>query len=49
MDEATEEVNPEDEQNFRDNIKEMKCEAAKRKLKVSSLKLLIDATFSGRC
>ena len=48
LDEATEEIDPEDEQNFRDNIKEMECEAAKRKPKVSRLKLLMDATFSGR-
>ena len=48
LDEATEEVDLEDEQNFRDNIKQMECEAAKRKPKVSRLKLLMDATFSGR-
>ncbi len=48
LDEATEEVESEDEQSFRDNVKEMECETVKGKPNVSHLKPLMDATFSGR-
>ncbi len=48
LNEATEEVEPKDEQSFSDNVKEMQCETVKRKPNDSHLKPLMDATFSGR-
>ena len=48
LDETTAELEPEDEQSFEDNVKEMKCKTGKRHPKTSHLKPLMDATFSGR-
>ena len=48
LEETTAELDPEEAQNFEDNVKEMKCEADKRHSKTSRLKPLLDATFSGR-
>ena len=48
LDEATEDLEPEDEQSFRDDLKEMERETAKKKTKIARLKPLMDSTFSGR-
>lgn len=41
-------MDTEEEQRFQEDVKEMERETAKRKPKVSRLKPLMDATFSGR-
>ena len=48
LNEATTELEPEEEQSFEETVKEMKCETEKRHPKTSRLKPLLDATFSGR-
>ena len=48
LDETTEPLEPEDEQRFRDDVKEMEQQTARKKRKLAHLKPLMDSTFSGR-
>ena len=48
LDETTEPLEPDDEQRFRDDVKKMEQQTAKKKTKIAHLKPLMDSTFSGR-